>query len=202
MRQHASTRQDTDQTSGIRPARRLRRQLVISISSAGQVTPLARPPYFVLIEKAWRDEGTSLHCARHQHHGDPARRLRQGRPGRHQPHPVHRRRDRQSAAVNRPQTGPAGKTAGAGAPGARIRLVASPATRGSRPVTGREWVSRWWAVVAIASAARSTSGRVVQRPKLSCSADSAWPRRRGIASSTGEAPGCGRGAAGRLDAQH
>ena len=36
-------------------------ELVISISSAGQVTPLARPPYFVLIEKAWRDEGTSLH---------------------------------------------------------------------------------------------------------------------------------------------
>jgi uridine phosphorylase len=36
-------------------------QLVISISSAGQVLPLASPPYFVLIEKAWRDEGTSLH---------------------------------------------------------------------------------------------------------------------------------------------
>jgi uridine phosphorylase len=36
-------------------------ELVISISSAGQIIPLARPPYFVLIEKAWRDEGTSLH---------------------------------------------------------------------------------------------------------------------------------------------
>src|SRR5579859_8064531 len=36
-------------------------RLVISISSAGQVLPLARPPYFVLIQKAWRDEGTSLH---------------------------------------------------------------------------------------------------------------------------------------------
>jgi uridine phosphorylase len=36
-------------------------ELVISVSSAGQVIPLARPPYFVLIEKAWRDEGTSLH---------------------------------------------------------------------------------------------------------------------------------------------
>jgi len=36
-------------------------ELVISVSSAGQVIPLAAPPYFVLIEKAWRDEGTSLH---------------------------------------------------------------------------------------------------------------------------------------------
>jgi uridine phosphorylase len=36
-------------------------QLVISVSSAGQVIPLARPPYLVLIEKALRDEGTSLH---------------------------------------------------------------------------------------------------------------------------------------------
>ena len=36
-------------------------ELVISVSSADQVIPLARPPYFVLIEKAWRDEGTSLH---------------------------------------------------------------------------------------------------------------------------------------------
>jgi uridine phosphorylase len=36
-------------------------ELVISISSAGQVSPLAAPPYFVLIDKAWRDEGTSLH---------------------------------------------------------------------------------------------------------------------------------------------
>ena len=36
-------------------------ELVISVSSAGQVIPLAAPPYLVLIEKAWRDEGTSLH---------------------------------------------------------------------------------------------------------------------------------------------
>jgi uridine phosphorylase len=36
-------------------------ELVISVSSAGQVIPLAAPPYFVVIEKAWRDEGTSLH---------------------------------------------------------------------------------------------------------------------------------------------
>jgi uridine phosphorylase len=35
--------------------------LVISITSAGQLTPLARPPYFVLIAAALRDEGTSTH---------------------------------------------------------------------------------------------------------------------------------------------
>lgn len=36
-------------------------QLLINISSAGQITPLAPPPYVVLIEKALRDEGTSYH---------------------------------------------------------------------------------------------------------------------------------------------
>ena len=35
--------------------------LVISVTSAGRIVPLAEPPYFVLIERAWRDEGTSLH---------------------------------------------------------------------------------------------------------------------------------------------
>ena len=36
-------------------------ELLISVTSAGTITPLGAPPYFVLIEKAWRDEGTSLH---------------------------------------------------------------------------------------------------------------------------------------------
>ena len=36
-------------------------QLIISIISAGQITPLGRTPYFVLIERALRDEGTSYH---------------------------------------------------------------------------------------------------------------------------------------------
>jgi uridine phosphorylase len=36
-------------------------QFLISVTSAGQVTPVARPPYFVLIERALRDEGTSYH---------------------------------------------------------------------------------------------------------------------------------------------
>lgn len=35
--------------------------LVISITSAGQLTSLAQPPYFVLIRAALRDEGTSTH---------------------------------------------------------------------------------------------------------------------------------------------
>jgi uridine phosphorylase len=36
-------------------------RLLISVTSAGQVVPVAEPPYFVLIEKALRDEGTSYH---------------------------------------------------------------------------------------------------------------------------------------------
>lgn len=36
-------------------------RLLLSITSAGQITPLGPPPYFVLIERALRDEGTSYH---------------------------------------------------------------------------------------------------------------------------------------------
>ncbi len=36
-------------------------ELLISITSAGQIISLAHPPYVVLIEKALRDEGTSYH---------------------------------------------------------------------------------------------------------------------------------------------
>ena len=36
-------------------------ELLVSVTSAGQILPLADPPYFVLIEKALRDEGTSYH---------------------------------------------------------------------------------------------------------------------------------------------
>jgi uridine phosphorylase len=36
-------------------------QLLISITSAGQLCELRPPPYFVLIERALRDEGTSYH---------------------------------------------------------------------------------------------------------------------------------------------
>jgi len=34
---------------------------LISVTSAGQITPVQAPPYFVLIEHALRDEGTSYH---------------------------------------------------------------------------------------------------------------------------------------------
>jgi uridine phosphorylase len=36
-------------------------ELLISMTSAGQITPIGQPPYFVLIERALRDEGTSYH---------------------------------------------------------------------------------------------------------------------------------------------
>ena len=36
-------------------------RLVVSTTSAGRIVEIAEPPYFVLIERAWRDEGTSLH---------------------------------------------------------------------------------------------------------------------------------------------
>ena len=36
-------------------------RLVVSITSAGQINAIAEPPYFILLERAWRDEGTSLH---------------------------------------------------------------------------------------------------------------------------------------------
>lgn len=36
-------------------------ELLVSVTSAGQVAAIAEPPYFILIEKALRDEGTSYH---------------------------------------------------------------------------------------------------------------------------------------------
>ena len=36
-------------------------EFLISMTSAGQIAPTAPPPYFVVIEKALRDEGTSYH---------------------------------------------------------------------------------------------------------------------------------------------
>ena len=38
-------------------------ELLISVTSAGQISPAGPPPYFVLIERALRDEGTSYHYA-------------------------------------------------------------------------------------------------------------------------------------------
>lgn len=36
-------------------------RLLISVTSAGQIVPAGAPPYFVLIDRALRDEGTSAH---------------------------------------------------------------------------------------------------------------------------------------------
>src|SRR6185369_12767531 len=38
-------------------------KLLISITSAGQITPAGKLPYFVVIDRALRDEGTSYHYA-------------------------------------------------------------------------------------------------------------------------------------------
>lgn len=38
-------------------------QLLISLTSAGQIAPAGAPPYFVVIDRALRDEGTSYHYA-------------------------------------------------------------------------------------------------------------------------------------------
>jgi uridine phosphorylase len=37
--------------------------LLLSLTSAGQISPLREPPYFVIIDRALRDEGTSYHYA-------------------------------------------------------------------------------------------------------------------------------------------
>jgi len=48
-------------------------KLLISVTSSGQIVPIRPPPYFILIERALRDEGTSYHymAASHYSHADP-----------------------------------------------------------------------------------------------------------------------------------
>ena len=38
-------------------------RLLVSLTSAGQIAPAGQPPYFVVIDRALRDEGTSYHYA-------------------------------------------------------------------------------------------------------------------------------------------
>lgn len=38
-------------------------RILISLTSAGQIVPAGKPPYFVVIDRALRDEGTSYHYA-------------------------------------------------------------------------------------------------------------------------------------------
>jgi uridine phosphorylase len=45
-------------------------RLLLSVTSAGQITPSGRPPYFVIIDRALRDEGTSYHYAPPSEYGD------------------------------------------------------------------------------------------------------------------------------------
>lgn len=50
-------------------------RLLISITSAGQITPAGKLPYFVVIERALRDEGTSYHYAKPSEYSEAARDL-------------------------------------------------------------------------------------------------------------------------------
>ena len=38
-------------------------KLMVSVTSAGQIVPAGKPPYFVVIDRSLRDEGTSYHYA-------------------------------------------------------------------------------------------------------------------------------------------
>ncbi len=38
-------------------------RILISVTSAGQISPAGEPPYFIIIDRALRDEGTSYHYA-------------------------------------------------------------------------------------------------------------------------------------------
>ena len=44
-------------------------RFLLSLTSAGQITPAGPPPYFVIIDRALRDEGTSYHYDAHSAYG-------------------------------------------------------------------------------------------------------------------------------------
>jgi len=50
-------------------------RLLISLTSAGQIVPAGSPPYFVVIDRALRDEGTSYHYAAPSVYADGDQRL-------------------------------------------------------------------------------------------------------------------------------
>lgn len=52
-------------------------QLLISITSSGQIIPKDNPPYFVLIDQALRDEGTSHHYSAPQRYATLSSNLRE-----------------------------------------------------------------------------------------------------------------------------
>lgn len=45
-------------------------RLLLSLTSAGQIVPAGQPPYFVVIDRALRDEGTSYHYAEASEYGE------------------------------------------------------------------------------------------------------------------------------------
>jgi uridine phosphorylase len=45
-------------------------RFLLSVTSAGQIVPAGQPPYFVIIERALRDEGTSYHYAAPSDYGE------------------------------------------------------------------------------------------------------------------------------------
>jgi uridine phosphorylase len=49
--------------------------LLLSLTSAGQIVPAGPPPYFVIIDRALRDEGTSYHYAEPSEYGEADPRL-------------------------------------------------------------------------------------------------------------------------------
>jgi uridine phosphorylase len=50
-------------------------ELLISVTSAGQITSAGKPPYFVVIDRALRDEGTSYHYTAPSEYSDADPRL-------------------------------------------------------------------------------------------------------------------------------
>lgn len=50
-------------------------RLLVSLTSAGQITPVRQTPYFVVIDRALRDEGTSYHYAAPAEYGEADPRL-------------------------------------------------------------------------------------------------------------------------------
>jgi len=50
-------------------------RLLINITSAGQITPAGKLPYFVVIDRALRDEGTSYHYAKPSEYSEAERDL-------------------------------------------------------------------------------------------------------------------------------
>jgi uridine phosphorylase len=50
-------------------------RLLVSLTSAGQITPAGQTPYFVIIDRALRDEGTSYHYAAPSEYAEAEPRL-------------------------------------------------------------------------------------------------------------------------------